>query len=88
MRPDTQREFIIIKDNAKDGEIHLSLRQIEYSVAWMRVRQMQEEGVTIMGKVLSLNRGGLLVDVENLRGFVPTSHLSTVRVLPSLVSSI
>jgi hypothetical protein len=26
---DTQREFLIIKDNAKDGEIQLSLRQME-----------------------------------------------------------
>ena len=48
----------------------------QYTVAWQRVRQMQEEGVTVMGKVLSMNRGGLLVDVEHLRGFVPTSHLS------------
>jgi len=73
---DSQREFFIIKDNAKDGEIQLSLRQMEYSVAWARVRQMQEEGITTMGKVLSLNRGGLLVDVEHLRGFVPSSQLS------------
>ena len=28
---DTQREFLIIKDNAKDGEIQLSLRQMEVS---------------------------------------------------------
>lgn len=73
---DSQREFVIIKDNAKDGEIQLSLRKMEYSVAWSRVRQMQEEGITVMGKVLSLNRGGLLVDVEHLRGFVPASQLS------------
>ena len=46
---------------------------------WQRVRQMQEEDVTVMGKVASVNRGGLLVDLENLRGFVPTSHLSNVR---------
>lgn len=76
LRPDTQREFLIIKDNAKDGEISLSLRQLELSVAWQRVRQLQEEDVTVMGKVLSLNRGGLLVNVEHIKGFVPTSQLS------------
>eukprot|EP00355_Strombidium_rassoulzadegani_P003894 CAMPEP_0168628376 /NCGR_PEP_ID=MMETSP0449_2-20121227/11811_1 /TAXON_ID=1082188 /ORGANISM="Strombidium rassoulzadegani, Strain ras09" /LENGTH=359 /DNA_ID=CAMNT_0008670791 /DNA_START=42 /DNA_END=1122 /DNA_ORIENTATION=- len=72
----SQREFLIIKDNAKDGEISLSLRQLELSVAWQRVRQLQEEDVTVMGKVLSLNRGGLLVNVEHIKGFVPTSQLS------------
>eukprot|EP00873_Tetraselmis_striata_P008596 jgi/Tetstr1/428860/TSEL_018847.t1 len=72
---ETQREFLITKDNAKDGEIGLSLRQLEYSVAWQRVRQLQEEDVTVMGKVLSLNRGGLLVDVETSRALSPTSQL-------------
>lgn len=56
---------------------------LQYSVAWQRVRQLQEEDVTVMGKVLSLNRGGLLVDVEHIKGFVPTSQLGYVsRSLP------
>jgi small subunit ribosomal protein S1 len=42
------------------------------------VNQLQAEDVTIYGTVVSTNRGGLLVEVEGLRGFVPSSQLNTV----------
>ena len=38
------------------------------------------EDVALTGDVLSVNRGGLLVEVEKLRGFVPQSHIG-VRTL-------
>lgn len=75
LEPETQREFIITKQE-NSGELILSLKRLEVAATWQRIRQMQEEDVTVTGKVASVNRGGLLVDVENLRGFVPTSHLS------------
>ena len=36
--------------------------------------------------VLSVNRGGLLVEVEHLRGFVPQSHIA-MRVPNRRISS-
>lgn len=73
LRSDEAREFIIIREYP---EVILSLKRLEYAVAWQRVRQLQEEDVVVYGKVVSVNRGGLMVEVEHLRGFVPTSHLS------------
>lgn len=35
--------------------------------------------MTVAGTVVSVNRGGILVEFENLRGFVPSSHLAAVR---------
>lgn len=75
LETETQREFIITRQD-NNGELILSLKRLEVAATWQRIRQMQEEDVTVVGKVASVNRGGLLVDVENLRGFVPTSHLS------------
>lgn len=40
--------------------------------------QYQAEDATVYGEVVSVNRGGLLVDVEGLHGFVPLSHVSSV----------
>uniref|UniRef100_A0A061RP50 Small subunit ribosomal protein S1 n=1 Tax=Tetraselmis sp. GSL018 TaxID=582737 RepID=A0A061RP50_9CHLO len=79
--PESQREFLIIRDNSRDGMIQLSLREMEYALVWQRLRQMQAEDVAIMATVLSVNRGGLMVEVEHLRGFVPASHLS-MRITP------
>lgn len=54
---------------------------MQFAVAWQRVRQLQEEDVTLDAEVVGVNRGGILVDVANLRGFVPTSHVSVVCII-------
>jgi ribosomal protein S1 len=51
----------------------------QVTLAWQRITQIQAEDVTVYGEVVSSNRGGLLVLVEGLRGFVPSSHLGLVR---------
>ena len=48
-------------------------------MAWQRLRQLQEEDATLEATVMSVNRGGLLVEAASLRGFIPTSHVSVVR---------
>lgn len=69
------REFEIINDNDAEGSLTLSLRRMQVTLAWQRITQIQAEDVTVYGEVVSSNRGGLLVLVEGLRGFVPSSHL-------------
>ena len=58
----------------------LSARKIQLEAAWNKCRDAQAADETVMGEVLSVNRGGLLVQVEYLRGFVPQSHLGRVPV--------
>lgn len=74
-----EREFQIIRSENADGELLLSIRRIEFSRAWARVAQLAAEDVTIMGTVMSVNRGGGLVVVEGLRAFLPGSHISVQR---------
>eukprot|EP00898_Chlorokybus_atmophyticus_P007617 jgi/Chlat1/7857/Chrsp66S07290 len=70
------REFEITRDDDPEGVLTLSIRKLEYETAWQRVKQLNAEDVMVKGEVLSVNRGGILVMVEGLRGFVPTSHLN------------
>jgi small subunit ribosomal protein S1 len=71
------REFFILADENEDGQLTLSIRRIEYMRAWERVRQLQEEDATVRSAVFATNRGGALVRIEGLRGFIPGSHIST-----------
>lgn len=73
--PNTVREFIVIRGE-RSGELTLSLKKLETSVAWQRLRQCMEEDVSVRATVAAVNRGGLLVDVENTRGFCPGSQLA------------
>jgi small subunit ribosomal protein S1 len=77
LQPGEIREFFIMSEENEDGQLSLSIRRIEYQRAWERVRQLQKEDATIYSEVFATNRGGALVRVEGLRGFIPGSHIST-----------
>ena len=48
----------------------------QLEAAWNRCRELQNDDEAVNSVVLSVNRGGLLVEVEHLRGFVPQSHIA------------
>lgn len=73
--PDSVREFIVIRGEGS-GELTLSLKRIELQTAWRRLRQIMEEDASVRATVTGVNRGGLLIDVENVRGFCPGSQLA------------
>lgn len=79
------REFFILADENEDGQLTLSIRRIEYMRAWERVRQLQNEDATVRSSVFATNRGGALVRIEGLRGFIPGSHISTRTAKEDLV---
>lgn len=79
------REFFILADENEDGQLTLSIRRIEYMRAWERVRQLQTEDATVRSQVFATNRGGALVRIEGLRGFIPGSHISTRAAKEDLV---
>ncbi|MFM7085917.1 MAG: S1 RNA-binding domain-containing protein, partial [Cyanobium sp.] len=85
LEPGEVREFFILSEENEDGQLTLSIRRIEYMRAWERVRQLQKEDATIYSEVFATNRGGALVRVEGLRGFIPGSHISTRKAKEELV---
>lgn len=49
------------------------------SQAWRDVLELQKNGTTWIGKIKSVNKGGVVVDVNGLRGFIPMSRLDPGR---------
>ncbi len=86
LQSDETREFFILTDENEDGQLTLSIRRIEYMRAWERVRQLQAEDATVRSQVFATNRGGALVRIEGLRGFIPGSHISTRKPKEELVA--
>ena len=84
LQPSESREFFIMTEENEDGQLALSIRRIEYQRAWERVRQLQKEDATIYSEVFATNRGGALVRVEGLRGFIPGSHISARKIKEDL----
>ena len=46
-----REEFLIIGENEADDSLILSLRSLQYDLAWERCRQLQAEDVVVKGKV-------------------------------------
>lgn len=80
-----EREFMIVREQDNDGQVTLSIRQLELRKAWDRLEEMQENGQTLQARVNGLNKGGVTVEAMGLRGFIPRSHLVERDNLESLI---
>jgi small subunit ribosomal protein S1 len=80
-----EREFLIIREQDVDGQVTLSIRQLELRQVWENFQEMLEQGKTIQARVSGVNKGGVTVDVQGLRGFIPRSHLIQKSDLEALV---
>eukprot|EP00190_Bangiopsis_sp_CCMP1999_P000012 CAMPEP_0198726736 /NCGR_PEP_ID=MMETSP1475-20131203/3693_1 /TAXON_ID= ORGANISM="Unidentified sp., Strain CCMP1999" /NCGR_SAMPLE_ID=MMETSP1475 /ASSEMBLY_ACC=CAM_ASM_001111 /LENGTH=345 /DNA_ID=CAMNT_0044488693 /DNA_START=174 /DNA_END=1211 /DNA_ORIENTATION=+ len=76
--PDTTMEFMVISKEDMNGQLSLSLRRLEFQRCWDRVIQLQAEDVPVVVEIASMNRGGCMVIVEGLRGFIPQSHAGNI----------
>lgn len=68
-------EFLIIKEEDEDGRFVLSRKKVDIAYNWKELEKIKEADEIILGTVASCVKGGLLVDILGIRGFVPSSHL-------------
>ncbi|MEG4587276.1 S1 RNA-binding domain-containing protein [Microcoleus sp. MOSTC5] len=82
---DEEREFLIIREQDADGQVTLSLRQLQIQQAWEDLIELQETGKVLQVRVSGANKGGVTVDVQGMRGFIPRSHLVERDNMESLI---
>ena len=68
-------EFLIIKEEDEDGRFVLSHKKVAMAYAWKELEALKEADETVEGTVVSVVKGGVLVEIKGVRGFVPSSHL-------------
>lgn len=68
-------EFLIIKEEDEDGRFVLSRKKVDLAYNWKELEKIKEADEVILGTVASCVKGGILVDILGIRGFVPSSHL-------------
>jgi small subunit ribosomal protein S1 len=70
----TEREFMIIRGQDENGQIILSLRQLEIKAFWEKL-QAFDPGQTLRVRVNGTNKGGLTANVKGIKAFIPRSHV-------------
>lgn len=69
----------VIDPEDEEGNVILSYSKAVEEQDWQTVQELADSGETYQGKVVGHNKGGLLVEVGRLRGFMPISQLSVDR---------
>ena len=81
------REFYVLKEENNEDAMQLSLKRIAFAQAWAQLNDAKIQGDTILAKVVSTVKGGVLVDVADLKGFIPSSQLRTGTPFEGLVDT-
>jgi small subunit ribosomal protein S1 len=70
----TERDFLIVKGQDENGQVTLSLRQLEIKAFWLEL-QAYDPGQTLTVRVTGTNKGGLTANVKGIKAFIPRSHV-------------
>ncbi len=68
----------VVQSEDKEGRAVLSLDKARQEKSWRRLQQQFETSDVLQAKVINYNKGGLLVNLDGVRGFVPASQVSGI----------
>jgi small subunit ribosomal protein S1 len=69
----------VLNPEDPSGTLVLSYNRAREESDWLEAEKMKESGEAFEGKVIGYNKGGLIVPLGMLRGFVPASQVSVMR---------
>lgn len=71
-----ETEATVLEDENELGMIELSFRYAGHQKAWLVLKELKDSGKTATARINDANKGGLLISVNNVPGFLPVSQLS------------
>jgi small subunit ribosomal protein S1 len=69
----------VIQPETQDGHAVLSLKRANVERQWRIAEDQYKSGELLKAKVIDYNKGGLIVDVAGIRGFVPISQILNLK---------
>jgi 4-hydroxy-3-methylbut-2-enyl diphosphate reductase len=72
-------EAIVVRVNDVEGTVMLSKRRLDTAKAWIEVEEAVDSNAVLEGVVTEENKGGVVVNVNGVRVFVPASQTDLPR---------
>ena len=69
---------LVVRGETSEGAAVLSIDKAVGEIGWRTLDKARESGEHLEGRILGFNRGGAIVEVEGVQGFVPMSQLVSV----------
>jgi len=69
----------VVTPEDQNGNLVLSFIRAVEEQSWLDAEEMKASGVSFESEIVGYNKGGLLVPLSTIRGFIPASQLSLSR---------
>ena len=76
LKPGDEAEATVMELENEQGMMELSFRYAGHQKTWSTLLGYQEKGENVKVKINDANKGGLLVTINGVQGFLPVSQLS------------
>jgi small subunit ribosomal protein S1 len=76
LNPGDEVKVYVVQPENEDGNVVLSLRKARAEGIWQAVALKESEGEILDAEVREQNKGGLIVNIMGLRGFLPSSQVA------------
>lgn len=70
---------VVVEEEDDNGMVVLSLKKASQSIAWDRFEELYKTGDITPVTINEANKGGLLMDIDGIKGFIPVSQLAPVH---------
>lgn len=70
-----EHEFYILRDELEDERMVLSLKKVSQAQGWSKLEEAKRANETLTGTVVSVVKGGIIVELFGIKGFIPSSQL-------------
>lgn len=78
LQPGDELLVFVVQTEDKEGRAVLSVDKARQEKSWRRLQLSFDNNEVIEAKVINYNKGGLLVNLDGVRGFVPSSQVSGI----------
>lgn len=76
LKPGQQVSAVLMDIENEDGYRELSLKRAQTTTSWEDIRAKRDRGEILETKIINLNKGGLIVEMNGIQGFLPLSQLA------------
>lgn len=76
LNPGERISAMLLELENEEGYRELSLKAAQITTAWQDIKEKKENGEIITTPIININKGGLIVEVSGVQGFLPLSQLS------------
>ncbi|MGH7610392.1 MAG: 30S ribosomal protein S1 [Candidatus Dormibacteria bacterium] len=76
LNPGDRVKVYVLQSENEDGNVVLSLRRARAEGIWAKAAEKESSGEGVEAEVREQNKGGLIVNIMGLRGFLPSSQVA------------